>query len=124
MASLLNVRQQEPKLAVGPRAGMGGLLLDMKGDLVLDATRRMRPDKVDDTFFLDGDDKSPSSASIPWPWTGVFGWDLATDILPSHFHHEFSRQRGCCHRVPHKRTGACLARYRWHDPPGPATFFA
>jgi hypothetical protein len=69
--------------------GLGGLLLDVKGDLALDTIGRIPRSRVDDVLFIDASDEDCQLSIDPMALARGLDRDLATDILVSSFHREF-----------------------------------
>jgi hypothetical protein len=69
--------------------GLGGLLLDVKGDLALDAIGRMPESRVDEVIFIDGADEDCGWSVDPMGLARTIDRDLSADILVSCFEKEF-----------------------------------
>jgi hypothetical protein len=70
-------------------AGLGGLLLDVKGDLALDALGRIPARRADDVFLLDAADEECGLSIDPMGLARSIDRDLSADILVSCFEREF-----------------------------------
>jgi hypothetical protein len=69
--------------------GLGGLLLDVKGDLALDAVGRIPERRLGDVVFIDGADLQCGWSIDPMGLARGIDRDLSADILVSCFEKEF-----------------------------------
>jgi hypothetical protein len=69
--------------------GLGGLLLDVKGDLAPDAIGRIPDSRANDVVFIDGADEQCGWSIDPMGLARTIDRDLSADILVSCFEKEF-----------------------------------
>lgn len=73
---------------------LGGLLLDVKGDLALDAVGRIPEHRLSDVVFIDGADQQCGWSIDPMGLARSIDRDLSADILVSCFEKEFRESWG------------------------------